>query len=90
MPDDKSLHGIPESGEFYRWQGHIDSELTHHGQRLNIINGDISRIKDTLSDMNVTLNKEMAALKAKVALFSAIGGIVGAGAVSLLFATLAQ
>jgi hypothetical protein len=99
--DDESRHGTPGSVEFYRWQGHIDETLNQHTRRLDTINGDIRDIKHSMenlersmsrdmSEMKVNFSSDMATLKAKVAMFSAIGGLVGAGVVSLVFGVITR
>jgi hypothetical protein len=84
------VHGPSDSLEFARWQGHIDTTLDGHGRRLDTINGDVRSTKDAMVEIKVNLAADMASVKAKVAVFSAIGGLVGAGAVSAMFALLTK
>lgn len=94
-------HGTPDSMEFAHWQGAIDQTLSEHTRRLDNINGDIRSINQTMtrlerdmhqdmSDMKVGFSTDMAGLKARVGVFAAIGGLVGAGAVSVLFTALVK
>lgn len=65
-----------------RWRGSTEAHIRENSRRLDGINGSISRIEDDIGEMKVQLTTELAVLRTKVALWSAIGGLVGAGVVS--------
>jgi hypothetical protein len=65
--------------ELARWRGSIDERGQQNARSLEDMKKDISLVKDT----QVEQGKELVALKTKVALGSALGGLLGAGIVTL-------
>lgn len=59
----------------FRWQGGVDARLDEHGRRLNEINGDAKAARVTGEEIMVKL----AVLNTKVAFWSTLGSLVGAG-----------
>lgn len=76
MPDQRGA----ESPEMYRWQGGVDVRLDSHEKRLDVINGDAKAARIASEDTQI----QLAVLKTKVAIWSALGGVGGAGVVSLV------
>lgn len=67
-----------------RWQGTIDAKLAEHARRLDVINGDARAAR--LSGEKLLV--EVAVIRTKVALWSATGGLLGAGAVTAIVAVI--
>lgn len=65
--------------ELARWQGQTEAHQAENSRRLDGINGSIENIQGNIGSMA----KDVASLKAKVALWSALGGLLGAGLVSV-------
>lgn len=84
MPAGRSEPQGETSTEIYRWQGHVDAILTEHSRRFDTLNGDVQRAREAAE----TTATDMAILKTKVAFWSALGGLVGAGVVSGVVAVL--
>lgn len=63
-----------------RWQGGVDARLDEHGRRLDTINGDSKRAREASEKIVV----EIAVLKTKVAVWSGVGSLVGAGVVTFV------
>jgi hypothetical protein len=74
-------HGA-ESPEMYRWQGRVDSEIIEMKRRLADINGDAKAAR--IASENLLI--ELAVLRTKVAVWSAAGGLIGAGIMSVIVA----
>lgn len=73
-----------ESHEMYKWQGGVDATLVEHGRRLDVMNGDAKAARQA----SETILVQLAVLRTKVAVWASIGGVVGAGIVSLVVALL--
>jgi hypothetical protein len=71
-----------ESLEMSRWQGAVDQALKEHTRRLDGINGDAKVTRAGTEQLLI----EVAVLRTKVALWASLGGIVGAGVVSVIVA----
>jgi hypothetical protein len=76
-----SHHGR-KSTEMSRWQGAVDQALKEHTRRLDGINGDAKVTRAGTEQLLI----EVAVLRTKVALWASLGGIVGAGVVSVIVA----
>jgi hypothetical protein len=74
------LHETSE--ELARWQGKVDQLLDEHERRLASMNGDAKAARQATEKILV----EVAIIKTKVAVWSAVGGLIGAGIVSGLMA----
>lgn len=61
-----------------RWQGGTDTEIREIKRRLGVINGDAKAGREAAEKTVV----QLAVLKTKVAVWSALGGVVGAGVVT--------
>lgn len=68
--------------ELSRWQGRVDQLLDDHERRLNAMNGDAKAARQATEKILI----EVAIIKTKVAIWSAVGGLVGAGIVSGMMA----
>lgn len=91
-----------DPGAIYRWQGGVDAQLNEAHRRLDTINGDIRAMRLALEAQgqasseiaaSVALEQgkfraELAVLRTKVAFWSALGGLIGAGVVSAIVAIL--
>jgi hypothetical protein len=75
QPDPKGA----ESQQMYHWQGAVDARLDEHSRRLDTINGDAKAARQGTENIVV----QLAVLKTKVAIWASLGGIGGAGIVSL-------
>lgn len=61
--------------ELYRWQGGVDATLMEHTRRLDTINGDARAARVAAEETIV----QLAVLRTKVALWSTLGSLLGAG-----------
>lgn len=68
--------------ELSRWQGRVDQLIDEHERRLNAMNGDAKAARQATEKILI----EVAIIKTKVAIWSAVGGLVGAGIVSGMMA----
>lgn len=62
------------------WRGQADARMTDAERRLDALNGNIEKTADRLGKLETAV----ATLRTKVAIWSAIGAAVGAGAISAL------
>lgn len=69
------------AGDLARWQGKTEAQVNENSRRLDGINGSIARIEERQG----TVLAEIATLKAKIGIYSAIGSLAGAGIVSAIF-----
>jgi hypothetical protein len=67
--------------EMSEWRGHIDERGVQNARTLKVMGEDMTAIKEC----QVAQGKELVALKVKVGIGSALGGLIGAGIVA--FAT---
>lgn len=74
----------PDEHEMHRWRGQVDEKLDSHGKRLDKINGSAENANKNTREILV----ELAVLKTKVGLYSAAGGVIGAGAISFVIQVL--
>lgn len=63
-----------------RWEGRTDAHQAENSRRIDGINGGV----DQLQECQTEILTEIAALKTKVGLFAAIGGLLGAGIVTFI------
>lgn len=71
-----------ESPEMYRWQGGIDAKLADYSRRLDAMNGDAKAARIAAEQIVI----QVAVLKTKIAIWGGVGGLAGAGIVSLVVA----
>lgn len=71
-----------DQAELSRWQGRVDQLIDEHERRLNAMNGDARAARQATEKILV----EVAIIKVKVTIWSAVGGLVGAGIVSGMMA----
>jgi hypothetical protein len=65
--------------ELSRWQGTVESDLKGVKERV----GDLEDDQRSTEKSLVALKVQLASLKTQVGIWSAVGGIIGAGVVSL-------
>lgn len=65
-----------------RWQGRVEQAIEDHTRRLNAMNGDAKAARTATEKILV----ELAVLRTKIAIWAALGGLIGAGIVSGLVA----
>lgn len=75
------MESFPETSD-ERWRGRVDQILEEHDRRLSSMNGDSRAARNATEKILI----EVAIIKTKVAVWSAVGGLVGAGIVSGLVA----
>lgn len=66
--------------ELAKWQGQVETMIGENTRRLNAINGSVEAIDDNIGEIKV----DLATLKTKLAIYSAIGGLAGSGAVTFV------
>lgn len=67
-----------DRSELARWQGRTEGQLAETARRLDQVHGAVEAVEREVGQIKV----QVATIHTKVALWSAIGGIVGAGVVS--------
>ena len=66
----------PENGtKLARWQGTVEAELRGLGERTSDLERTVHSVEQTLVKVQV----QLASLKTQVGIWSAIGGVLGAG-----------
>ena len=65
--------------ELSRWQGSVEEQIKGLKERV----GDLEDAQKALAKGTVALQVQLASLRTQVGVWSAVGGIVGAGVVSL-------
>lgn len=65
-----------------RWQGGVDATLAAHEKSLKDLNGDSKAARQATEKILV----EIAVLRTKIAVWSALGGFAGAAVVTLVVA----
>ena len=64
--------------ELARWQGVTESQIRENSRRLDAINGSIESIERSMSAIEIGL----ATIRTKIAIWSAIGGLIAGGVVT--------
>lgn len=62
-----------------RWQGEVDSTLRELTRRATETQQELGNVRVEMAHVR----EELATVKSRVAVFSAVGGLLGAGAVSI-------
>lgn len=71
-----------DEAEYWGWRGRIEERVSGQGRKIEEMNGDAKAARKASEQLLI----DVAILRTKIAVWSAIGGVTGAGIVSIIVA----
>jgi len=72
--------------DFHRWAGGVDQQLASATDRLDKLNGQIDDVRKLLAQLSL----DVAVIKTRVAIYSALGSLAGGAVVSFIASQLSR